>query len=68
MKEKILNSTTFVVAHDVATDLHFSLVNVAVLYSIFTLGIVSIVPGASRFTSPAQIALGKFAYMVGTKE
>lgn len=68
MKEKILNSTTFTVAHDVATDLHFSFANLAILYGVFTLGIISIIPGASKFTSPTQLALGRFAYSIGTKE
>lgn len=64
----INNSTTFTVAHEVATSLHFSLTNVACLYGIFTLGIIAIIPGADKFTSPAQRAIGSFAFAVGKKE
>lgn len=65
---KINSTTTFSVAHEIATDLHFSLANIAILYGVFTLGIFAIIPGAERFTDPAQIALGRFAYAIGKKE
>ena len=64
----INNTTTFQVAHDIATGLHFSFTNILCLYGIFTLGIVSIIPGATKLTDPAQIAIGQFAYLVGQKE
>lgn len=64
----INNSTTFTVAHEVATSLHFSLTNLAILYGIFTIGIIAIIPGAEKLTNPAQIALGHLAFELGTKE
>lgn len=65
---KIGNTTTFSVAHEVATSLHFSVANLAILYGIFSIGIIAIIPGAERFTDPAQIALGKLAFSIGKKE
>ncbi len=62
------NTTTFSVAKEIATDLHFSMTNLVCMYGIFTLGIVSIIPGAEKITSPAQRAIGNFAFMVGKKE
>lgn len=64
----INNSTTFTVAHEVATSLHFSLTNVAILYGVFAIGVIAIIPGANKFTDPAQIALGHLAFELGTKE
>lgn len=64
----INNTTTFTVAKEIATDLHFSITNLCCLYGIFTLGVIAIIPGATRFTSPAQRAIGQFAFMVGQKE
>lgn len=66
--KKIGSTTTFTVAKEIAEDLHFSLTNVACLYGIFTLGIIAIIPGATKLTDPAQRAIGNFAFMVGTKE
>ncbi len=65
---KLNETTTFSIAHEVATSLHFSLTNVACLYGIFTLGIIAIIPGATKLTDPAQRAIGSFAFMVGKKE
>jgi hypothetical protein len=64
----INNTTTFQVASEVATGLHFSITNLLCLYGIFTLGIVAIIPGATKLTDPAQRAIGNFAYLVGKKE
>jgi len=64
----INNTPTFVIAREISEDLHFSVVNLGCLYMIFTLGIVSIIPGASKLTTPTQEAIGRFAYSVGTKE
>lgn len=66
--ETINGTTTFTVAREIATDLHFSVTNLACLYGIFTLGIIAIIPGATKFTSPAQHAIGNFAFAVGKKE
>lgn len=66
--KNISNTTTFSVAREIATDLHFSATNLVCLYGIFTLGIISIIPGADKFTDPAQRAIGSFAFMVGKKE
>ena len=65
---KLNETTTFLVAHEVATSLHFSLTNLAILYGIFTIGIIAIIPGAVKLTDPAQIALGHLAFELGTKE
>lgn len=64
----INNTTTFSVAREIATGLHFSFTNLVCLYGVFTLGIVSIIPGATKLTDPAQRAIGNFAYLVGQKE
>lgn len=66
--KKIGSTTTFEVAHEVATSLHFSFTNLAILYGVFTLGLFAVIPGAERFTDPAQIALGHLAFELGTKE
>ena len=66
--EKINATTTFRVAHEVATSLHFSLANMAILYGVFTIGIVAIIPGTEKFTDPAQLALGRLAFAIGKKE
>lgn len=65
---KINGSTTFMVAREIAEDLHFSLTNLAILYGVFAIGIFAIIPGAERLTDPAQIALGHLAFELGTKE
>jgi len=64
----VSNTTTFTVAREIATELHFSLTNLCCLYGVFTLGVIAIIPGASKLTSPAQHAIGNFAFMVGKKE
>ena len=66
--KNINNTTTFSVAREIAEDLHFSFTNLACLYGIFTLGIIAIIPGADKFTAPAQHAIGNFAFAVGKKE
>ena len=65
---KLNETTTFSVAKEIAEDLHFSFTNLACLYGVFTLGIIAIIPGATKFTSPAQHAIGNFAFAVGKKE
>lgn len=60
--------STFAIANEVATGLHFSIANVGCLYGIFTLGIIKLIPGVEKFATPAQQAIGKFAYMIGRKE
>jgi len=65
---KINGTTTFAVAHEVASELHFSFTNLAILYGVFTLGVFAIIPGMERFTDPAQIALGHLAFSIGKKE
>lgn len=64
----INNTTTFQVASEIATGLHFSITNLVCLYGVFTLGIVSIIPGMNKVTDPAQHAIGNFAFYVGKKE
>lgn len=66
--KNISNTTTFSVAREIATDLHFSVTNLCCLYGIFTLGVIAIIPGATKLTDPAQRAIGNFAFMVGKKE
>ena len=60
--------STFTIANEVATGLHFSIANVGFLYGIFTLGIIKLIPGTEKLATPAQQAIGKFAYMIGRKE
>lgn len=59
---------TFTVANEIATGLHFSVINLGCLYSVFTLGIIGCIPGFERFTESSQKAIGRFAFMVGKKE
>lgn len=66
--KNIGSTTTFSVAKEIATDLHFSITNLCCLYGIFTLGVIAIIPGATKLTDPAQRAIGNFAFMVGKKE
>lgn len=66
--ETLNGTTTFSVAREIATDLHFSVTNLCCLYGIFTLGVFAIIPGATKLTDPAQRAIGNFAFMVGRKE
>ena len=60
--------STFAIANEVATGLHFSITNIGCLYGIFTLGIIKLIPGTEKIATPAQQAIGKFAYMIGRKE
>ena len=60
--------STFAIANEIATGLHFSITNVGCLYGIFTLGIIKLIPGVEKFATPAQQSIGRFAYMIGRKE
>jgi hypothetical protein len=60
--------STFDIASEVATGLHFSIANIGCLYGIFTLGIIKLIPGTEKIATPAQQAIGRFAYMIGRKE
>ena len=60
--------STFTIANEIATGLHFSVANVGFLYGIFTLGIIKLIPGTEKLATPAQEAIGRFAYMIGRKE
>lgn len=68
IKTAIANTNTFSVAHEIATELHFSITNLGCLYGVFTLGIVGLVPGLGGFAKSSQRAIGRFAFMVGKKE
>lgn len=60
--------STFSIANEVATGLHFSIANLACLYGIFSLGIVKLIPGTEHFCESSQLAIGRFAYAIGKKE
>lgn len=60
--------STFTIANEIATGLHFSIANIGCLYGIFTLGIIKLIPGTEKIATPAQVAIGRFAYMIGKKE
>lgn len=60
--------STFTIANEIATRLHFSLFNLLCLYGIFSLGIVKLIPGTEHFCESSQQAIGRFAYMIGRKE
>lgn len=70
MKEYFDNNvkSTFMVANQVATNLHFSLTNLLCLYGIFSLGIIKLIPGTEKFTTFGQIKFAQFAFVTGKKE
>lgn len=60
--------STFMVANQVATGLHFSLTNLLCLYGIFSLGVIKLIPGTERFTTYGQMKFAQFAFVTGKKE
>ncbi len=60
--------STFAIANQVATGLHFSVINLMCLYGIFSLGIIKLIPGSEKFTTYGQIKFAQLAFVTGKKE
>lgn len=60
--------STFEIANQVATGLHFSLTNLICLYGIFSLGIIKLIPGTESFTTFGQVKFAQIAFLTGKKE
>lgn len=60
--------STFDIANQVATGLHFSILNLGCLYGIFTLGLIKLIPGTEKFTTFGQIKFAQIAFVTGKKE
>lgn len=70
MKDYINNNvkSTFYIANQVATSLHFSIINLMCLYGIFSLGILKLIPGSEKFTTYGQMKFAQIAFVTGKKE
>lgn len=60
--------STFEYAYNISTGLHFSFINLFILYFVFVFGIIKLIPGTETFCDMAQIKLGQIAFVIGVKE